>query len=102
VWQRAISGYGSIVIATLLAGCSGDPDTTAAPANNPNQITDAQLKERLEYIGQTGQAGSALAGMREALESGGHKNMLPELDQLQKAQRPADVKRIAKAMAAKL
>lgn len=85
----------------LAVGCGGGAPAPA-PVVDPALKDKAELKSRLDGIAQTGNAGSALAGMRQEIEKIGDKSLTADLDQLEKAQNPEIVKQIAKRMSDKL
>jgi len=65
---------------------------------NSNQ----ELKQRLSYIAESGQTGSALGGMDEIVKKAGKPDLEKDFAELQKAQSPDAAKQIAKRMADKL
>jgi len=84
----------------FVVGCGGAPAPVAAI--DPSVKDKAELKSRLDGIAETGNAGSALAGMRQEIEKVGDKSLAADMDQLEKAQNPDAVKQIAKRMSDKL
>lgn len=90
------------LLATVLTGCGGSGGTPG-PTTDPNQqLAKDQLKERLDSIAKSGQAGSALAGMKASIEQTGDKSLLADYDRLEKAKSPAEAKKIAAEMSAKI
>ncbi len=85
-----------------LAGCGG-PAPVVTTQTAPQVLADkAEIKQRLEGVAQSGNSGSALAGMREGIEKLGDKALLSDFDQLEKASTPEQVKQIAARMISKL
>jgi len=99
-----------LVAAGLVAGLAGCGRSrvgtgTSAPAASqvPTIESDAQLKERLEYIANSGVAGSGLAGLPEIIEKHANKkDLMAEFKKLQAATSADQIKSIAKTMLGKL
>jgi hypothetical protein len=91
------------LLSFLLVGCTG-PSTPPSPTppSQPTVESNEVLKQRLNGMAESGTAGSALGGMREAIQKLGKEDLLKDLDELEKAQDPAAVKAIAKRMLEKL
>jgi hypothetical protein len=87
------------LMAATLAGCgeASDPVGQSPYEGMPKEV----LKQRLEYIAQSGTTGSGLAGMRDAISNMNDPALMKEYEQLEKAA-PAKAKQIAKSMASKL
>lgn len=90
----------------LIAGCGsgGAPAGTSSP--EPTVTSEAELKTRLQYIADSGQAGSGLAGLPEAIgkvsDSAKRDALMAEYAKLEKAGSPTAIKKIAADMLAKL
>lgn len=92
-------------------GC-GQEGVVPAPADTPVTTEVAlptdQLKKTLEEIANTGEAGSAAAGLRPGIEALKAQDaakgtaLLNDLDQLESSNNPTQVKSLAKKMAAQL
>jgi len=94
------------LLAVVLVGC-GQSSTSEGPETLPDSSvkSNAEMKERLQYVAETGAGGSALAGMREILQGAGDESLLTDFDALEKADQVGDmekVKQIAKRMIGKL
>jgi len=94
-------------LAVGLTGCGrsrmGTGTNAPAAEAKPTIESDAQLKERLEYIANSGAAGSALGGLPEFIEKHAkQKELMAEFKKLQAATTPDQIKSIAKAMLGKL
>jgi hypothetical protein len=91
------------LLAVLVVGC-GRPSTPANPPapDQPVLGSNAELKQRLEYIANSGIGGSALGGLREAVEKVGDATLVKDLGDLERTQDPEQLKAIAKRMASKL
>lgn len=99
-----------IISVVVLTGCGG----TGTPPDLPNtekalQVSGKdQLKQRLESVAQTGAGGSGLAGIREAIDAikasdaSLAEQLLKDMDALDKAQTPDQIKAIAGRMAVKI
>ena len=100
----------ALVVAGLVVGTAGCGRSrmgtgTNAPAASqaPTIESDAQLKERLEYIANSGVAGSGLGGLPEIIEKHANKkDLMAEFKKLQAATSPDQIKSIAKTMLGKL
>lgn len=90
-------------------GCDSGGGAPSPPVEQTNQPTsNTELKQRLNEIAQSGQAGSALAGVRESIEQMKASDpqkaeaLLKDLDKLESTGDPSQVKAIAKRMADQL
>lgn len=99
----------SIALLPLLTGCggkSGGPSVSVEQTAKPK--SSDELKSRLQGIAQSGEAGSAAAGLRPAIEEMKSGNpqvateLLSELSKLEASTTPAEAKAIATRMVAKL
>jgi len=95
--------YLASCILAVVIGCGPSPggiepevDTTAVDANG--------LKKMLEQIVNTGEAGSAAAGLRPSIEAinatdpGKGSGLLSDLGELEQATHPDEIKEVAKRM----
>lgn len=90
------------LLAFALSGCGGPaPSSKSAPAQ-PVLNSNQELKERLNYIANSGVTGSALGGMPEIIKKSGKPELEKDYAELEKAQSPDQIKSIAKRMADKL
>lgn len=89
------------VLAVTLAGCGGTPAPTGPPPER-QALAKAEMKQRLEMIAKDGQTGSTLGGIKEGLEQIGDPTLLSDYAKLESAKSPAEIKKIAGQMAAKL
>ncbi len=88
---------------SVAVGCGGagsSPPSEPSPA--PEVTNDTQLKERLQFIAESGGMGSALAGIKELCEKTGKAALLADAEKLENAQSPEAAKAIAKGMLGKL
>jgi hypothetical protein len=92
----------SMLLSVCVIGCGGGADPEATSSDEPAAASNAELKERLEYIAGSGEAGSALAGLQEPIDASGDESLKADFTKLQSETNPAKVKAIAKQMAAKL
>jgi hypothetical protein len=102
--QRLFGLLFGLCLAGLLAaviGCGPSSKGTPAPSQ-PTIGSNQDLKQRLEYIAQSGVTGSALGGLQDAVKKAGKPELEKDLGELEKAQSPDAVKAIAKRMADKL
>lgn len=97
------------MIFVVIPGCGGGPakpSVTEEAALTPK--SNEELKARLQAIVQSGEGGSAAAGLRPAIEAMRSSNakladeLSKELSTLEASANPNDVKAIAARMAAKL
>lgn len=97
-----------MLCALLTAACGKSyPPVKPLSATSPvlKDTSEAAIKSRLDGIEKSGSVGSALAGMKEAIEKlPAEKSgpLLKDLEQLQQAQKVIQVKEIAKRMLEKL
>ena len=107
--RLAVSGL-LLSVACVTAGCGGGtpPGPIVSVEEQNKTKSKADLKARLTEIANIGVAGSATAGMSagiEALRGDDAKladSLVADLKKLEAATTPADVKKIAGGMAAKL
>lgn len=105
--NRIRSFTGVVAVACLVAGVAGC-DGGAGPSNAPATVepsigSDDQLRERLQYIADSGVAGSGLGGLPEFIEKHAKKaELMADYKKLQAAASPEQIKSIAKAMLGKL
>lgn len=94
----------------VLAGCGGTGTPPELPSTEKAlQVSGKdQLKQRLESVAQTGAGGSGLAGIREAIEAmkatdaSLAEELLKDMESLDKAQTPDQIKAVAGRMAVKI
>lgn len=105
--DRIGTAAGVVALACLVAGVAGC-DGGAGPSNAPASVeptigSDEQLRERLQYIADSGVAGSGLGGLPEFIEKHAKKaELMADYKKLQAASSPDQIKSIAKAMLGKL
>lgn len=88
----------------VAAGCGGSDGGSgpqAAPTS-PEVSSDAELKERLEFIAEAGGMGSAMAGVVELCEKKGDKSLIADAKKLMNVSKPEAAKKIAADMLKKL
>lgn len=95
----------SLIVLSLAfsVGCGGSPQP--AKVTPPPQPSANELKSRLENFVQTGIAGSAVVGMKEAIEklpAEKSEPLLQDFNKLTATNEPNEVKAIAKRMLEKL
>lgn len=105
--SRGLAAAGFVAAACLgagLVGCGGGAGPSNAPATvEPSIGSDEQLRERLQYIADSGVAGSGLGGLPEFIEKHAKKaELMADYKKLQAASSPDQIKSIAKAMLGKL
>ena len=88
------------LLMAAVSGCGPTPKQieSKAPEINSNQ----ELKQRLSYMAESGFTGSALAGLQDGIKKLGKEDLNEDLAELEKAQDPETVKKIAKRMVDKL
>ena len=104
-WIRTAAGFVAVACMVAgVAGCDGGAGPSNAPASvEPSIGSDEQLRERLQYIADTGVAGSGLGGLPEFIEKHSKKaELMADFKKLQAAGSPEQIKSIAKAMLGKL
>lgn len=91
------------LLGLFVVGCSR-PSTPPQPPSQAQPVVGSndELKQRLEYIATSGAGGSALGGLREAVEKAGDASLVKDLGDLEKTQDPEQLKAIAKRMLEKL
>lgn len=91
-----------LMMSSCIAGC-GVGTSPPSPESPPPEVTsDAQLKERLEFIANNGGMGSAFAGIKEMCEKSGKPGLSADAAKLESARSPEAAKAIAKGMLGKL
>ena len=103
--------FALVCLVGVSLGC-GQDGVVPAPADTPVTTEVAlptdQLKKTLEVIANTGEAGSAAAGLRPGIEALKAKDaakgaaLLNDLEQLESSNNPTQIKSLAKKMAAQL
>ncbi len=91
-----------LTMSTLIAGCGSGTSAPSPEGPPPEVSSDAQLKERLEFIAANGGMGSAFAGIKEMCEKSGKKDLVADATKLENAQSSEAAKAIAKGMLGKL
>lgn len=92
-----------LLTVSCIAGCGGAGESAPSPEGPPPEVSsDAQLKERLEFIANNGGMGSAFAGIKEMCEKSGKKDLVADAAKLESAQSSDAAKAIAKGMLGKL
>ena len=90
------------VVASIFAGC-GSSTSAPSPEGPPPEVTsDAQLKERLEFIAKNGGMGSAFAGIEELCKKTGKDDLVTSAQELAACQDSESAKTIAQGMLDKL
>lgn len=92
----------AVVLATSMAGCDGSSSKPVPSNPQPVINSNEELKQRLNYMAESGVTGSALGGLQEGIKKLGKEDLDKDLAELEKAHDPATVKQIAKRMAEKL
>ena len=100
-----------VLLSCCLFGC-GNPHGDAPPSGPNVDLNEqakvdspAEIKKMLEAIAESGEGGSGLVGLRpsiEGLSSPNKEELLADLDKLEAATDPEEVKKIATRMAGKL
>jgi hypothetical protein len=95
----------TVVLAASLVGCGGgSPPGEASPIGEVKSVEE--LKQRLQYVADSGQAGSALAGLDTEInkipDEAKKKALLAEFAKLSNTQDPNAAKALAKSMISKL
>lgn len=94
------------VAVSLNAGCGQGSSSAGKPSPPPDVSSTEELKSRLKNISESGNAGSALAGMNTAIEAVPDAAKKTALQQdyrkLEQATSPGAIKQIAKGMLNKL
>lgn len=103
--------YGVLGLSLFLClGCGGG-GASGPPQETPSEQTAVpvdQLKQTLEQIAQTGEAGSALMNVRPSVEALNQSDpakggpLMQDLAKLEGATNPEEIKSIAKKMASQL
>jgi hypothetical protein len=100
----------SLCFLFLTTGCGpgSPPPEGIAPEPNTSAVEGESLKKMLEGIVNTGEAGSAAAGLRPSIEAinkanpGKGASLLTDLSQLESATHPDKVRELARKMLSKL
>lgn len=90
----------------LVLGCGpgAPPPEGIAPEPNISAVDATSLKKMLEDIVNTGEAGSAAAGLRPSIDAinatdpGKGSSLLSELSELEQATNPDEVREVARRM----
>ena len=99
------------VLGSLFAVSCGGTDTASSGVSEEDGAkvkSTAEIKKTLEGIAASGEAGSSLMGLRASIESlstsdaDKSKELLADLDTLEKASSADEVKKLAKGMSDKL
>lgn len=97
---RAAVGGALLVLAV---GCGSGGDGTPVEEQAAAELSDkTAIKARLQEIADAGYVGSGAFGLRESLEKLGDPSLLADYDRLESSQNPAQVKKLATELAAKL
>ena len=88
-----------IVGVFAIIGCKANEDVEVKPVEPASATANAKMA--LDEIAETGEVGSGMMLLREAVEEI-DKSMLTELDAMEKLKDPEQIKAKAKALSAKL
>lgn len=107
VYRRSGSWVGAILLAAaavVSTGCSRQRGAPGGPEGmTPTVSSDAELKSRLEYMVNTGIAGSGMGGLPEFFASHPKKaELMADFKKLEAAQTAEQVKAAAKKMLERL
>lgn len=92
-----------IVAANLLVGCGGRSSGPAVDPGPPTIASRDELRQRLEYIAESGVTGSGLAGMPEIIGRLDDASAFEaDYRRLESAQSPEAIKSVAREMLKKL
>ena len=103
-----------LVVSLFVGGCGGGDAQSSSPTDSVSDDerakvdSIAEIKQRLQEISASGQGGSSVIGLRPSIEAlqatdaAKAQQLLTDLDNLESAQTPEQVKQIATRMAAKL
>ncbi len=96
----------SVALLVSVFGCGQGSVPADIPSAVPEVPTTDQLKSRLESVAESGTAGSALAGMPEAIaqvsDPAKRDALMADYQKLEGATAPNTIKQIAKSMLEKL
>ena len=99
----------TLSLALALSGCGSEAAKPTVPVEEQNKVSGRdELKKRLAEIAQSGTAGSATAGMSAGIEAIRAEDakladaLAADLKKLESTTNPAEEKKLAEAMAAKL
>ena len=99
----------ALFLALAFSGCGSEAARPSIPVEEANKSSGREdLKKRLLEIAKTGTAGSATAGMGAGIESIRAQDakladtLAADLKKLETMSNPAEIKKFAEAMAAKL
>lgn len=99
------------ICATALAGCGDSDSQSAEPSASVEELaaveSQAELKSLLQSVADSGEGGSALAGVGSSIESlplddARKQTLLKDFEQLNSETDPAKIKAIATRMASSL
>lgn len=90
-------GCSLILVAFLTLGCGGTTPVEPDP-NGPKVTSEDELKDRIDFIANSGGMGSAFAGVAEMAEKKGDKDLVVQAKQLEKSKTPEQAKVIARKM----
>jgi len=101
--HRWVSLCLAVLLAAAMSGCGGPSSSQKAGSTAQPVIgSNAELKQRLNYIAESGQTGSALGGLQDSIKKLGKADLEKDLAELEQAKSPDAIKTIAKRMADKL
>jgi hypothetical protein len=96
--------FAVLTLGLAVSGCG--PSAPAPVDTNPAVQGVDQLRDRLNYIAESGQTGSSLAGFQEIInglaDEAKKKALLADYDKLSQATNANTIKTIAKGMLGKL
>lgn len=92
----------AVVLALGLSGCGASTSPASPESPNPAATTAAEFKDRLTNIADTGATGSAMAGLPELAKQQSDPSLVKDVEALQKATSPNQVKALAKKMLEKV
>lgn len=101
--RRLVSLCLAGLLVVMSSGCGDSPSSkSSGSSGSPVLKSNDELKQRLNYIAQSGVTGSALGGMQDSIKKAGKPELEKDFAELEKAKSPDAIKSIAKRMADKL